>query len=169
MKLSGREKATIFLSILGPETSAQVLRYLPGEVADLIASGINHLPTPTPEALGYVLSDFRSFLALPPAMPSPRTIPAPEPAKPLIPREKMSPKDIILSASPKKLAFLLAEERPQIAAAVLSLFPDNERAGILDSLGAFREKVLAALKTRTKTNLSAKLEDQLIKYFAGKL
>ena len=55
MKLSGREKATIFLSILGPETSAQVLRYLPGEVADLIASGINHLPTPSPEALGYVL------------------------------------------------------------------------------------------------------------------
>ena len=168
MKLSGREKATIFLSILGPETSAQVLRYLPGEVADLIASGINHLPTPTPEALGYVLSDFRAFLALPP----PGARPAPQveaPAKPSIPREKMSPKDIILSASPKKLAFLLAEERPQIAAAVLSLFPDNERGVLLDSLGAFREKVLSALRARTKTSLSAKLEDQLIRYFADKL
>jgi flagellar motor switch protein FliG len=168
MKLSGREKATIFLSILGPETSAQVLRYLPGEVADLIASGINHLPTPSPEALGYVLSDFKSFLALPPSTSRP-TPQMEAPAKPAIPREKMNPKDIILSASPKKLAFLLAEERPQIAAAVLSLFPDNERAGMVDSLGAFREKVLAAFRARTKTNLSAKLEDQLIRYFAGKL
>ena len=168
MKLSGREKATIFLSILGPETSAQVLRYLPGELADLIASGINHLPTPTPEALGAVLLDFNSFLALPP--PGARTTPQMEaPAKPAIPREKMTPKDIILSAPPRKLAFLLTEERPQIAAVVLTLFPEGERLGVLDSLGAFKEKAQAALKARTQTDLSIKLEDQLIKYFASKL
>ena len=65
MQLSGREKATIFLSILGAETSSRVLRYLPGELADMIAKGINHLPTPTPEALGEVLNDFLSYLALP--------------------------------------------------------------------------------------------------------
>lgn len=149
MKLSGREKATIFLSILGPEVSAQVLRYLPGEVADLIASGINHLPTPTPEALGVVLNDFKSYLALPaPGRPAPQIE---APAKPSIPREKMTPKDIILSASPKKLAFLLSEERPQVAAIIQSLFPENQKM------------------IQAKTPLTAKVEEKLIKYFASKL
>lgn len=149
MKLSGREKATIFLSILGPEVSAQVLRYLPGEVADLIASGINHLPTPTPEALGVVLNDFKSYLALPaPGRPIPQIE---APPKPSIPREKMTPKDIILSASPKKLAFLLSEERPQVAAIIQSLFPGNQKP------------------IQAKTPLAAKVEEQLIKYFASKL
>lgn len=158
MKLSGREKATIFLSILGPEVSAQVLRYLPGEVADLIASGINHLPTPTPEALGLVLNDFKSYLALPAPAPY-GTGPAPgrplsqieAPPKPGLPREKMTPKDIILSASPKKLAFLLSEERPQVAAIIQSLFPENQTM------------------VRPKTPLLAKVEEKLIKYFASKL
>ncbi|MFA4905330.1 MAG: hypothetical protein WC645_02380 [Candidatus Margulisiibacteriota bacterium] len=149
MKLSGREKATIFLSILGPEVSAQVLRYLPGEVADLIASGINHLPTPTPEALGVVLNDFKSYLALPaPGRPISQIE---APPKPSLPREKMTPKDIILSASPKKLAFLLSEERPQVAAIIQSLFPENQKM------------------VRAKTPLAAKVEEKLIKYFASKL
>lgn len=149
MKLSGREKATIFLSILGPEVSAQVLRYLPGEVADLIASGINHLPTPTPEALGVVLNDFKSYLALPaPGRPAPQIE---VPSKPSIPREKMTPKDIILSASPKKLAFLLSEERSQVSSVILALFPENQKM------------------IRAKTPLAAKAEEQLIKYFASKL
>ena len=149
MKLSGREKATIFLSILGPEVSAQVLRYLPGEVADLIASGINHLPTPTPEALGMVLHDFKSYLALPAAgQPAPRIE---APPKPAIPREKMTAKDIILSASPKKLAFLLSEERPQVAAVIQSLFPGGPKP------------------VQAKTSLTAKVEEKLFKYFADKL
>ena len=60
MALTGREKATIFLSILGADVSSRILRYLPGELADLIASGINHLPTPSPEALAEVLSQVKA-------------------------------------------------------------------------------------------------------------
>src|SRR3989339_603100 len=67
VKLTGKEKATIFLSILGSDTSSAILRYLPPELADIIASSINHLPTPTPEALGEVFSDFESYIALPSA------------------------------------------------------------------------------------------------------
>ncbi len=53
--------------MLGAETSARVLRYLPDELADLIAAGINHLPTPSPQALEQVLGEFKSYLALPQA------------------------------------------------------------------------------------------------------
>ena len=62
MPLTGREKATIFLSMLGAETSARVLRYLPDELADLIAAGINHLPTPSPQAVEQVLGEVGAFL-----------------------------------------------------------------------------------------------------------
>ncbi|HVN66917.1 MAG TPA: hypothetical protein VMT55_00970, partial [Candidatus Sulfotelmatobacter sp.] len=71
MALTGREKATIFLSILGADVSSRVLRYLPGELADLIAAGVNHLPTPSPEALSEVMEEYRGFLALPAAPPPP--------------------------------------------------------------------------------------------------
>ena len=162
MELSGREKATIFLSILGPETSASILRYLPGELADLIASGLNHLPTPTPAALGSVLSEFRSYLALP------------EPgggARPAVKeevKEKMSPRDILNYASVKKLSFLLAEERPQTIAFMLSVLTPERKAEVLQNLPQkdILEDLLKSLKRHV---LTPKVEEKLVAYFAEKL
>ena len=166
MKLSGREKATIFLSILGPDTSAQILRYLPGELADMIASGINHLPTPTPEALGSVLEDFKSYLALP----------APGAAKPKmaepkieVPIEKMSPKEVLLSAPLKRLAFVLADESPQMVAYILAFQPEERREEVLLNLPSLKEKAEAIIKDLKKSPLAAKLEEKIIKHFADKI
>ena len=145
MPLTGREKATIFLSILGAETSARVLRYLPDELADLIAAGINHLPSPSPEALSEVMQEFQGSLALPKA----------KAARPRI-EEKPKPSPV-----PKKSYAILMYERPQTKAYLLSLMSEEQREEALYSLPrekAIVEELLSGLK---KNPLSPKLESIL--------
>lgn len=150
MALTGREKATIFLSILGAETSSRVLRYLPDELADLIAAGVNHLPTPSPEALSEVLGEFKSYLALPEAAPE----------EPVVPRPLASP--------PKFYTFLMYE-RPQMISFLLSLLPEVERSEVLHSLPRERGMVEEFLNTLKTNLLRPKLEEKLKAVFAGKL
>lgn len=157
MALSGREKATIFLSLLGTETSSRILRYLPGELADLIASGINHLPTPSPDALSEVLGELNSFLALPEAEKAPaeeRTLPPP--------RVEEKPR-------PRRNYALLMYERPQMIAYLLSIMPEDQREEALLNLP--REKVLIEELINTiKTNsLSPKIELKLKELYKGRL
>jgi flagellar motor switch protein FliG len=149
MALTGREKATIFLSILGADVSSRVLRYLPEEIADLIAAGINHLPTPSSQALSEVLDEYQSFLALPETA-SPEPLPARQ-------------------TTPRRSYASLMYERPQTTAFLLSLMPEEERAEILQALP--REKALIEeLLTNLKANpLRAKLETKFREVFAGKV
>lgn len=157
MALSGREKATIFLSLVGSDTSSRILRYLPGELADLIASGINHLPTPSPDALSEVLEEFKSFLALPEAEKAPtqeRTLPPP--------RVDEKPR-------PKRNYALLMYERPQMIAYLLSIMPEDQREEALLNLP--REKVLIEelLYTIKSNTLSPKIEQKLKELYKGRL
>lgn len=140
MALTGREKATIFLSILGAETSSRVLRYLPDELADLIAAGINHLPTPSPEALEEVLGDFKGFLALPEA-------------------ETKAPQRI--EERPKRSYAALMRERPQMIAFLLSLMPAEQREEALRSLPKEKPVVQELMSGLKKNPLSPKLEVKL--------
>ncbi len=148
MVLTGREKATIFLSILGAEVSSRVLRYLPGELADLIAAGINHLPTPSPEALSEVLGEYQSYLALPGAEPEAL------PSRPMAPR--------------KSYAALLYE-RPQTVAFLISILPEEERAEALNSFPRGKAAVEEILLTLRTNPLRPKLEARLKEVFTGKL
>jgi flagellar motor switch protein FliG len=152
MPLTGREKATIFLSMLGAETSARVLRYLPDELADLIAAGINHLPTPSPQALEQVLGEFKSYLALPQA-------------KTAAPQVEEKPKP----PAPKKLYSILMYERPQMIAYLLSLMPEEQREDALHSLPREKSIVEELLSDLKKNPLSPKLEAKLKEQFSGKL
>ncbi|MBI5700656.1 hypothetical protein HZC34_02260 [Candidatus Saganbacteria bacterium] len=175
MKLSGREKATIFLSILGSETSSAILRYLPEELADIIASSINHLPTPTPEALGEVFADFNSYVALPPKSKASEK-PAFE-----IPEEfrktgidysgpkAPGDKDRIYHSSSKKIAYLLSSERPQIAAFMLSKLPPMQREEVLMNITVSRDQIDDILSDIKPTPLSDELKDKLIEHFSEKL
>lgn len=153
MPLTGREKATIFLSLLGAETSARILRYLPDELADLIAAGINHLPTPSPAALSEVLSEFQSFLSLPESEIEER------------PRLEHKPKP----SRPRRSYAFLMYERPQMVAYLLSLLPEEQRTDALLSLP--REKVMIEelLFNLRKNSLSSRLEEDLKKNFKEKL
>ena len=149
MALTGREKATIFLSILGADVSSRVLRYLPEEIADLIAAGINHLPTPSPQVLSEVLDEYQSFLALP---------------------ETATPEPIVTRPpAPRRAYASLMYERPQTTAFLLSLLPEEERGEILQSLPrekALIEELLAELRVNP---LRPKLEAKFREVFAGKV
>ena len=160
MPLTGREKATIFLSILGAEGAAKILRYLPDEVADLIAAGVNHLPSPSPAALGGVLEEFGDFMSLPKSDP---TLSLEENKEPLTPLEA------IVNASPRRVASYLITERIQIMAFVLSLFPVHKRKEILTHLPGQRMEVEGLLKDLREHSLSNKVKEKVIVYFSSKL
>ncbi|MBN2058469.1 MAG: hypothetical protein JW782_06720 [Candidatus Saganbacteria bacterium] len=160
MVLSGREKATIFLSILGAETSARVLRYLPDEIADLIASGINNLPSPSPQALTEVLADFKSFMALP---ESPESAPRPQlehkvrsaaPAEP--PR-------------PKRQYNVLMYERPQVAAFLVAQLPEEEREDAFKAMPREKGMVMELMNGLRRTPFSDKLALKLKEKFKEKV
>ena len=152
MTLSGREKATIFLSILGAEASSRVLRYLPDELADLIASGINHLPSPSTDALEEVLGEFNSYLALPEAS---------------APRKRLEQK--AKPAMPRKSYGALMYERPQMVAFLLSKMPDAQRDDVLISLPREKTIVQELLSSLKANPLSAKLESKLKEQFKERL
>jgi len=153
MVLTGREKATIFLSIIGAENSARILRYLPNELADLIASGINHLPSPSTEALSEVMNEFKSFLAL----PSSEEARAPQIA------EKPKP------AAPRLSYNILMYERPQMVAFLLSLMTPDAREEALQSQNRDKKLLQEMLKGLKKNSLSERLADTLKEQYKGKL
>jgi flagellar motor switch protein FliG len=165
MRLTGREKATIFLSILGTDTSSRILRYLPEELADLIASSINHLPTPTPEALGEVLNDFQSYGALPTVKATPKF----EVVEQETIRPGATPKEIIEGSTSRALAFVLSGERPQVTAFMLSLLSDKKKDAILAEIVSQKDIVSSLLGNIKKTPVSIKMEEKLINYFGEKL
>jgi flagellar motor switch protein FliG len=147
MALTGREKATIFLSILGADVSSRVLRYLPDELADLIAAGINHLPSPSPDALAEVINEYNGFLALPPSAPPPVFEPVP--------------------ATPKKNFAPLLYERPQLTAFIVSLLPEEEKEQFWRAFPKQKAGIEELVVTLKETPLRARLEEQLRQQFAG--
>jgi len=154
MPLTGREKATIFLSILGADTSARILRYLPDELADLIASGINHLPSPSPEALKEVLGEFNNFVALPESKAAA--------APPQLAEKPKPPK-------PKKSYGVLLYERPQMVAFVLSLLLEDEQEDALQALPREKGVVTDILKELKKNPLTPKLATKIKEQFKDKI
>jgi len=60
-KLKGREKALIFLSIIGEASAARLLESLPNDVAEKITNELNAYGEPAPEAVGLVLRELSQF------------------------------------------------------------------------------------------------------------
>jgi flagellar motor switch protein FliG len=159
MPLTGREKATIFLSILGADTSARVLRYLPDELADLIAAGINHLPTPSTDALSEVMGEFKGFFALPnQKVPSPQL----EEKKEIVEKEEVP-------LTPKRNYAVLRYERPQIVALIVSMLPEEEREEALQSFPRKKSMIEELLYGMRKNPISPKIEAGLKEQFKDKI
>lgn len=55
--LSGIEKATLLLSILGPQKASRILRFLPDDMANLLSSKVATLPPPDPEVISALYSE----------------------------------------------------------------------------------------------------------------
>ena len=169
MNLTGREKATIFLSILGSESAGRVLRYLPEELADVIATSVTHLPTPTPEALGAVLSEFKSFLAIGPARPQPAAIEEKIEAPVREPEVPLTPDDRINRAPVKRLVYVLSFERPQLCAFILSRLEAEKRDEVIQNLGPQKEVVANILNSLTANVFTPMLEEKLLRIFSERI
>jgi len=175
MALTGREKATILLSVLGAESSAKILRYLPEELADLIAAGVNKLPVPSKSALTSVLDEFSDFVSLLPPPPKrppqlearrPEVKPQPKP-KPKL--ESMTPSEIVLNTPPRVLTTLLFRERPQTLAFFIANVPQTIGQEILTALPELRRDIELLLRELKKTPFSEKLKDKMFESISRKV
>lgn len=167
MALSGREKATILLSILGAEASAKILSFLPPEMADVLVSQVNNLPRPSPAALSEVVGDFRRAMALPPSA-APREIEA-STAAPREERRTFKPGDIISSVPGRTLIPLLLRERPQTIAFVLNELPEGRVAEVLTYLPEQRREVEYLLNTIKSNPLSGAVKEGVLASIAKRL
>lgn len=60
--IKGKEKATIFLSIIGPQKAARLLRQLPEDVSNLLAAKVATLSPPSPKVVSSLLDEMSSNL-----------------------------------------------------------------------------------------------------------
>ena len=60
-KLSGKEKALVFLSSLGDDVSAKVLRCLPDKISSKISDELNKFSKPAPDIVAYVFRELSRF------------------------------------------------------------------------------------------------------------
>ena len=172
MAMSGREKATIFLSILGADASSKILRHLPEEIADLIASGINQLPSPSPEALTTVLQEFRSYMTISPpegrsqrgqlgqATYPGRRPPVPEPGGPL---------GIIRRTPPDVLAGLLSTERVETIGFVAAHLEPEGAELFLEKFGDRRAPIESVRNHLRSNKLTSQVEERVFSHLARRL
>lgn len=171
MVLTGREKATILLSLLGSELSSQILQNLPEEFADLIAAGVNNLPTPSSNVIASVLDEFASFMALPAAPPRrvieessrPPSITTP-PAEP-----KRSPYDILFYSPPRKVAVALSAERSYVTAYVLSILPPVQAAEVMTFMSERRKEIETIMRNLKKPPVSEQIKDRIVEILSDRL
>lgn len=184
MVLSGREKATILLSILGSESSGKVLRYLPDEIADNLAGGLDSLPTPSAETLEEVLGEFQNFVnkdkmpknkpEFPPELPKieddiPKIENKKEPLPPPPPPKPSTPIEILETADPVNLASAFLKERSQMIAFVLSNIKKDSCDKIIAQLPGQRDEIELWLDHMEKNKFSEIFKKSLIKHFSDKV
>ena len=174
MALTGREKATILLSLLGSDLSAQILKSLPEEYSDLITSGINNLPVPSAELIKSVLEEFTSFMSLPGASPK-RAIEQPQgtvavsEAPRQTPPAQRGPYDILFYSQPRKVAVALSAERSSVAAYVLSILPPVQAKEVLASMPERRKELEAIIRAIKKPAVSEQIKERIVRILSERL
>ena len=161
-KLSGKEKAMIFLSALGDDASAKVLECLPEQISRKIADELNFYPKPSKEMIAHVFKELNK-LALSPA-PEERSrmadqieqqltnVKKPVEALPVHPLEGLSPTDLLHT---------LQNEQVQTIAYVLSLLSEGARERFYQLLSPGRRTEISNLQVAELT-LQKKAAAQVI-------
>ena len=167
MALSGKEKATILLSILGADLAAPILDRLPGDLADILLSSSGNIPKPTPETIARVITEFREFVSL----PAPPKRPAIEggPAQSERKEGGGSPKDILSRVPGRVLIPILLRERPQTIAFVLKGLPESRVTEVLTYLPEQRREVEYLLNNIKQNPLMDEIRDDVLQYVSSKL
>lgn len=177
MALTGRQKATILLSLLGAEVSTEILKFLPEDLSDAITSGMNNLPAPSPELISSVLEEFSGFMTLPSAQTQHSAqekryaaSPAPErPAKTPAQETQRSPYDILFYSQPRKIAAALSAERPWVVAFVLSILPEVQRKEALSYMSERKTELERMVKSLKNTPVKDQIKENTVKILSGRL
>ncbi len=175
MPLTGRQKATILLSLLGTEISSEILKFLPEDLSDAITSGMNNLPAPSPELISSVLKEFSGFMTLPPGqqdMPAQNKSYVPEPEKKTkgsVPDTQRSPYDILFYSQPRKIAAALSAERGWVVAFVLSILPEIQRKEALSYMTDRKNDLERMIKSLKNPPVRDQVKEQIIKVLSGRL
>jgi flagellar motor switch protein FliG len=174
--LKGYEKAAAILSLLGDELSQKILSNLPEEMAVQIINTSEKLKTPSKDELLSAVSEFNDH------MQTPVEAPVSEPEQNIgeqaeqgiapavkAPVNKNDPVSVIENASPESLGVALSQERPEIAAYVLSHLPVEKIYDILPNLGNIRNAVETRLVSIKDVPIAKELEDKILKNISERL
>lgn len=153
--MNGREKATLLLSMLGPQLSTTVLRRLPEHHAKKLASTINNLPPPDPkimpdffrEIVAFVEDQSRSESTLDQvkedamqqlaAEPTPAPLPKPENIRSLRDLSPVMVWEVLAKEKPQIIAFFLQNlsedlREPLVSIAPPGKLPDLQQRPVFD-------------------------------------
>ncbi|MFA5104077.1 MAG: hypothetical protein WC527_02755 [Candidatus Margulisiibacteriota bacterium] len=173
MVLTGRQKATILLSLLGTEVSSEILKFLPEDLSDAITSGMNNLPAPSPELISSVLEEFSGFMTLPSAQSASAkhnsSSATEQPVKTSVQETQRSPYDILFYSQPRKIAAALSAERPWVVAFVLSILPEVQRKEALSYMIERKNELEKMVKSLKSTPIKEHIKENTVKILSGRL
>ena len=174
MPLSGREKATILLSLLGTEMSEKILETLPPDIGDSITSLITSLPNPSSDVIAEVLREF-SEMMLPEAPQRKAIEEAPQQSYQQQNTERVeqpvpkSPFDVIFYAHPKQVAASLSAERGAVAAFVIALLPPVQAGEVMSHMTERRKEIEDMLRIIKKNSLSDKITERILPILSDRI
>jgi flagellar motor switch protein FliG len=173
--LKGFEKAAAVMALLGDELSQQILANMPEDIAVKIINTSERLKTPTKDALMTAVSEFNEYMENPVEIEQTETQTTGESSRSSeasAQSDKPMPTDPIgriENASPSVLGAALSQERPEIAAFVLSHLPVEKIYDILPNLGDIRNAVETRLVSIKDVPIAKELEDKILKNISERL
>ncbi len=165
--MNGIEKSAAILSLLGDELSHKILGYLPESDAISIINASENLKTPTRETLLEIVSEFNNYMSNPENMPSEAATSGEGEEASALPAN--TPLEMITAASPENLTKALQEERPEIAAYVLSHLPVEKIYEVLQMLGDMRGAVESRLISIKDVPMAKELEEKVLNTISARL
>jgi len=157
--LSGKQKAAIFLKLLGSQYSGRVLDHLPKDVSDEIARILaGSKKKPTSAEVSEVLTEFDGYMSS-----------AKEQEVGGKDRPAGSPISMITSATPSRLAKALKGERPEFIAFVLSHLPVERIYDVLSLLGDARKEIEEKLLHMKDVPMTDVFQNQVLDIVARRL
>lgn len=157
---NGKEKAAIFLSVLGSEYSGKVVEHLPSDVSDAIAEVLTkRQKKASADEVSGIIDEFKSKISS--GKYEQEQVPAQG--------QGMSSSDIISRASPERVAKVLMDERPEFIAFVLSHLPVEKIHEILLLLGNIRKDVEERLLHMKDVPMTDVFQEQVLDIVAKRL
>ncbi len=184
-RLSGKEKAAIFLIALGPEKSAKVFKHLNEEEIEELTLQIANMKMVSSEEKDKVIQDFYQLALAQEYITEGGINYAKEVLERALGEEKavdiinrlvsslhVRPFEFVRRADPDQLLSYIQDEHPQTIALILSYLRPNQSAQILANLDADKQAEVVrriALMDRTSPDIIKQVEKILETKFSGLL